>query len=120
KTAIEEVFTEEQLSPNFNNPFDVLVEQDSRYVDAVKQWSDCMGESGYDYESPEDAEDELIERYDDLTRGAPPESLEGSDLDALTELQGEERAIAAADLVCAEEFLIPVEQQVERDISGRN
>jgi hypothetical protein len=120
KTAIEEAFTAEQLSPNFNNPFDVLVEQDSRYIDAVKKWSDCMRESGYDYESPEDAEDELIERYDDLTKGADPATLEGSDLDALTELQGEERAIAAADLACAEEFLVPVEQQVERDISGRN
>ena len=120
KTAIDEVFTEEQRNPNFNNPFDVLVEQDPRYIDAVAEWSACMGESGYDYESPEDAEDELIERYDDLTKGQDPSTLTGSDADALAELQGEERALAAADLVCAEEHLIPVEEQVERDISGRN
>jgi hypothetical protein len=120
KTAIDEVFTEEQRNPNFQNPFDVLVEQDPRYQAAIEDWSACMSEAGYDYESPEDAEDELLERYNDLTKGLPPETLTGSDQQALTELQGEERAIAGADLVCAEEHLIPVEEQVERDISGRN
>jgi hypothetical protein len=120
KTAIEEVFTEEQRNPNFENPFDLQVEQDPRYQAAVEEWSACMSEAGYDYESPEDAEDELLERYNDLTRGAPPETLEGPDQEALAELQGEERAIAGADLVCAEEHLIPVEEQVERDLSGRS
>ena len=79
-----------------------------------------MAEAAYDYESPEDAEDELLERYNDLTRGQPPEALEGADQEALADLQGEERAIAAADLACAEEHLIPVEEQVERDLSGRS
>jgi hypothetical protein len=120
KAAIEEVFTEEQRNPNFENPFDLQVEQDPRYQAAIEEWSACMAEAGYDYESPEDAEDELLERYNDLTRGAPPETLEGADQEALAELQGEERAIAGADLVCAEEHLIPVEEQVERDISGRS
>jgi len=120
KTAIDEVFTEEQLDPNFQNPFDVLVEQDPRYVAAVKEWSACMSEAGYDYESPEDAEDELLELYDDLVRGADPTTLSESDQAALRDLQDAERAIALADLACAEEFLIPVEEQVERDISGRN
>ena len=120
KTAIEAVFTEEQRNPNFENPFDRLVEQDPRYQDAIEEWSACMSEAGYDYESPEDAEDEILERYNDLTRGQPPETLTGTDQEALSELQGEERAIAAADLNCAEEHLIPVEEQVERDISGRN
>ncbi len=120
KTAIEATFAEEQLDPNFENPFDLLVEQDQRYQAAIEDWSACMAEAGYDYESPEDAEDELLERYNDLTRGQPPEALEGADQEALAELQGEERAIAAADLACAEEHLIPVEEQVERDISGRS
>lgn len=118
--AIQAVFSEEQLNPNFNNPFDVLVEQDTRYIDAVAAWSECMGEAGYDYESPEDAEDQLIERYEDLTNGQDPSTLTGADADALADLQGEERTIALADLACAEEHLIPVEEQVERDLSGRN
>jgi hypothetical protein len=120
KAAIEEVFTAEQRNPNFTNPFDVQVAQDPRYVDATKEWSACMSEDGYDYESPEDAEDEILERYASLTKGQDPTTLEGADADALADLQAEERAVAAADLICAEEFLIPVEEQVERDISGRN
>jgi hypothetical protein len=120
KTAIEQVFTEEQRNPNFTNPFDVQVAQDSRVIDATKEWSTCMSEDGYDFESPEDAEDQIRERYESLTKGQDPNTLEGADADALAELQAEERAIAAADLICAEEFLIPVEEQVERDLSGRN
>ena len=120
KTAIEESFTAEQRNPNFTNPFDVQVAQDPRMIDATKEWANCMSEDGYDYESPEDAEDQIIERYDSLTKGQDPTTLTGSDADALADLQAEEKAIAAADLVCAEEFLIPVEDQVERDISGRN
>jgi hypothetical protein len=120
KTAIDEVFTEEQRDPNFENPFDVLVEEDPRYIAAEEAWSNCMNEEGFDYDSPEDAEDELLERFDDLTKGQDPATLTGSELTLLQELQAEERAIAAADLVCAEEHLIPVEEQVERDISGRN
>jgi hypothetical protein len=120
KTAIDEVFTEEQRSPTFENPFDLLVEEDSRYQAAVEEWSACMSEAGFDYESPEDGEDELLERYNDLTRGADPATLPESEQAELEELQNEERALALADLACAEEHLIPVEEQVERDISGRS
>jgi hypothetical protein len=120
KAAIDQVFSEEQRNPNFQNPFDVQVAQDPRMIDATAEWAACMGESGYDFESPEDAEDQLIERFDALTQGRDPATLEGSEQEELIQLQGEERAIAAADLACAEEFLIPVEEQVERDISGRN
>ena len=32
-----------------------------------------MSEDGYDYESPEDAEDQILERYDSLTKGQDPD-----------------------------------------------
>jgi hypothetical protein len=120
KTAVEEVFTAEQLGPNFANPFDSLVNADQRMIDALRAWSVCMKDAGYDYELPEDAEDELIERFDALTGGANPATLTGSDKDALTELQGQERAVAQVDLVCQEKELRQAEEQIERDISGRN
>lgn len=119
ETAIEEAFTEEQLSPSFSNPFDELVAEDPRMIAALEDWSDCMADAGYDYESPEDAEDELIERFDELTGGGDPAELTGSELDTLKELQDEEREVALADLECLTP-LEEVEQQVERDISGRN
>jgi hypothetical protein len=120
KEAIDQVFTAEQRNPNFQNPFDVLVAQDPRVIDATKNWSECMSEEGFDFESPEEAEDQIIARFDALIQGRDPATLEGSEKEELEQLQGEEKAIAAADLVCQEEFLVPVEEQVERDISGRN
>jgi len=120
ETAIKEVYTEEQLSPSFFNPFDALVEQDPRMIAAQQAWSECMAEDGYDYEMQGDPEDEFVERLDDLAKGADPTTLTGSDADALAELQGEERAIAKVDFDCAAEHIDAVEQQVERDISGRN
>jgi hypothetical protein len=120
KEAIDQVFTAEQRNPNFQNPFDVLVAQDPRMIDATKNWSECMSEEGFDFESPEEAEDEIIARFDALIQGRGPATLEGAEKAALEQLQGEEKAIAAADLACAEEFLVPVEEQVERDISGRS
>jgi hypothetical protein len=120
ETAINEVFTEEQRNPNFQNPFDALVEADQRYQDAIVAWSECMGEAGFDFESPDDGEDSIVDRYDELTAGQDPATLEGADLAALEDLQAEEKAIAAADFTCQEEHLRPVEEQVEQDLSGRN
>jgi len=120
ETAIKEVYTEEQLSPSFFNPFDALVEQDPRMIAAQQAWSECMAEDGYDYEMQGDPEDEFVERLDAITGGADPNTLTGGDKEALTELQGEERAIAKVDFDCAAEHIDAVEQQVERDISGRN
>src|SRR3989337_2690902 len=120
ETAIEEVFTPEQLSPSFFNPFDALVEQDPRMIEAQENWSACMGEAGFDYATQGDPEDEFVERLQTLTGGADPATRRGADKDALTDLQGEERAIAKVDLDCAAEHIDDVEQQVERDISGRN
>jgi len=120
ETAIEEVFTPEQLSPSFFNPFDALVEQDPRMIEAQENWSKCMNEAGFEYATQGDPEDEFVERLDAITGGADPKTLTGGDKEALTELQGEERAIAKVDFDCAAEHIDAVEQQVERDISGRN
>jgi len=118
KTAVESVLTPEQLDPRFQNPFDVLVAQDPRMVAALEEWSGCMSDDGYDFSTPDDAEEEIVDRLDTLTGGEDPAALTGSDADALAQLQADERAIAAADSDCQDQFLSEVEQQVERDISG--
>jgi hypothetical protein len=120
ETAVHEVFTEEQLDPNFENPFDQLVAEDPRMVSALEAWSDCMSEAGYDYENEEDVEDEFTERLETLTEGADPATLEGSAKDDLTELQAEERETALAAFDCDEEHVEDIERQVEEDVSGRS
>lgn len=119
KTAVESVLTAEQLNPTFQNPFDVLVAQDPRVISAMEDWSGCMSDAGYDFGTLDDAEEEIADRLDTLTNGEDPATLTGSDADALAQLQEDERAIAAVDSDCQDQFLIEVEQQVERDISGQ-
>jgi len=119
QTAVESVLTPEQLNPTFQNPFDVLVAQDPRMMAAQEDWSGCMSDAGYDFASPDDAEEEIFDRLDTIAGGEDPATLTGSDADALAQLQADERAIAAADSDCQDQFLSEVEQQVESDISGQ-
>lgn len=119
RTAVEQVFNQTQLSPTYLNPTDALVEQDPRMIAAREKWSTCMRDEGYDYQRQENAERELGERLRAITEGADPATLTGSARDALTALQGEERAIALVDLDCSQRFLDDVEEEVERDITGR-
>jgi hypothetical protein len=119
QTAVESVLTPEQLNPTFQNPFDVLVAQDPRMMAAQEDWSGCMSDAGYDFASPDDAEEEIFDRLDTIAGGEDPATLTGADADALAQLQADERAIAAADSDCQDQFLSEVEQQVESDISGQ-
>ncbi len=117
--SVEAVFTSEQLDPNFQNPFDVLVAADPRMRAANEEWSACMGDEGFDFDTPDDAEDEIADRLETLTDGEDASSLSGGDLVALAEIQADERAIAVLDEAYQEEHLREVEEQVERDISGQ-
>jgi len=120
KKAIDQVFTDEQRNANYVNPFDAQVQQDSRMVDALEKWAGCMRDAGYDYENPDDAEREITDRLNAIAKGADPRTLTGSEKAGLTQLQGEERAVASTDNECFEKHVTDVERQVERDISGRN
>jgi len=119
RKAVEQAFTPQELSVTYINPIDAQVEQDPRMVAAREKWADCMARNGYDYARQENAEDELLQRMNTITEGADPSTLTGSAKDALLELQGEERAIAQVDFDCSEKFLNDVEEEVERDVLGR-
>ena len=97
RTAIERFFSSAELSPSYVNPIDVRVQQDARLLAAQEQWSGCMREAGFDYESSEDTDTDVQNRLEALTEGADPETLTGRARDALVELQGYERALAVAD-----------------------
>ena len=120
KTAIAKVYTPEQLKDTYTNPVDARIEADPRVVAARLKWSSCMRKAGYDYEHPDDIETELAQQLAKLTEGADPATLTGRSKDALTELQGRERAVALADRDCLAQFVDDVVREVERDIFGRN
>jgi hypothetical protein len=118
RTAVEQVFTREQLSATYSNPKDALLEQDPRMIAAVKEFSDCVREAGFSYNHPNEIEADIKNRLDGITKGAPIESLSPDARAALTQLQGEERAVAVVATECEAEIIEPVAIQIERELYG--
>lgn len=119
RSAIEQVFAPEQLSVTFTNPLDALIEEDSRMIAAFGEYADCIREAGFDYSHPEQVERDIRSRLQIITGGDPLDSLSADALAALSELQGEERAVAQIAFDCEEEILTPVEEQIQRELYAR-
>lgn len=119
RTAIEQVFTPEQLSVSYLNPKDALIEQDPRMVAAIGRFGECMRTAGFDYDHEREIEPDLRDRLFAITQGAPVESLSADAKAALAALQAEEQALAVATYKCESRFLDPVEDQVERELYAR-
>lgn len=118
RTALEDAFAEDELAGSYVNPADVLIEQDARMVAAIEDWSQCVHDAGYDYAHPDEVTDELAERLEALLGGADPASVSGAEAAALTELQGEERAVAVVATACEETHIVPVQDTIEAEIYG--
>lgn len=118
RSAIEQVFTSNELIASYINPGDALIAQDKRVIDATTQWSDCMREAGFDYTTLEAIEPNLKDRVSAITSGADISTLSPEASRVLNELQGLERAVAVADFECAEEFIEPALRQVETELYG--
>jgi hypothetical protein len=116
RAAIEQVFTPEQLNTTYLNPKDALIEQDPRMIAALADFADCMRAAGFDYNHEREIEPDLKKRLYAITGGAPIESLSADARAALTELQGEERAIAVVALDCEVSIVEPVEEQIQREL----
>ena len=118
RTAVEQVFTQEQLSTTYLNPKDALIEQDPRMIAAVGEFSACLREAGFNYNHPNEIEPDIKNRLDGITKDLPLEALSQDARDALTQLQGEERAVAAVATECESEIIEPVTVQIERELYG--
>jgi len=118
RTAIEQVFSPEELTTAYYNPLDSRLEQDPRMIAAIKAWSDCMREAGFNYDNPEQTEEDIQDRLDAILDGAAPEELSAAGQEELKQLQGEERAVAVSDLECEAKYIGPVQIQVETELYG--
>jgi hypothetical protein len=114
--AIKQVFSPVQLSLSYINPKDSLIEQDPRMIAALTKFSDCVREEGFNYNHPGEIEPDIKNRLFAITKGAPPDALTADARAALTELQGEERAIASLATTCEEDIVEPVYAQIEREL----
>lgn len=118
RTAVEQVFTQEQLSTTYVNPKDALIEQDPRMIAALSKFSDCLREAGFNYNHPNEIEADIKNRLDGITKDLPVEALAQDAQAALTQLQGEERAVATVATECEANIIEPVAIQIERELYG--
>lgn len=116
RQAIEEVFTQEQLSTTFLNPKDALIEQDPRMQEALVQFAECLRNAGFEYDLERDVEPDMRRRLDAITKGRPLEALSVDEKSALAALQKEEVALGVAVLSCEGSILDPVEDRIEREL----
>jgi hypothetical protein len=120
RKAVEQVFSTEQISPNYSNPKDVLVETDPRIVKAEQEWVRCMEAAGYDgYTDQDELIEEFEERLDALLGELDPEDLSAAKERELKKLQAEEIKAAVADVECQIKHTDAVYDQVELEVFGR-
>lgn len=121
RTAVEANFSQAELGPgfvNYQNADGARIDQDPRVIDAYKAWSTCMRDAGYSYDTSSAIDVDLANRLDVITSGGDLTELDAPGTKALTELQGEELAIAAADQQCELEFVADIKTAVETEILG--
>jgi hypothetical protein len=119
RKAVEQVFTRQQLSANYEHPKDVLIEADPRVVEANANWVACMQAHGYDgYLDQDEIIEEFEERFDALVGDQDPRTLRGAKLQKLKQMQREEIAISLADLDCQIKHLDSVIREVEIEVFG--
>jgi hypothetical protein len=82
-------------------------------VKAVKKWSTCMGEAGFDGLGEPEEVDEILQRKLGAIVGLPEEGAEAEyDQEALDELQREEVEMVTADIECEHQYITDVEEEV--------
>lgn len=121
RAAVQQSFAPEELGPgfvNYQNDQGARVDADQRIIDAYVEWATCMRTDGYAYNHPDEIDADLATRLDAITGGGDPSALSPSKKDELTQVQGEELAIAAADQACDLQHVDAVRTQVEAELFG--
>lgn len=133
KQATERVFGGASLLETITSKLDDLDERilaDARMVDAVKGWSRCMQQAGYDFSAQDDVDETLKSELEaivgppDATTATPGGTLPESERAALQSLQREEVVMVRNDIECEKKHITAVEEKVraeyERDFQSRN
>ena len=118
RTAIEQNFAPAELVATYVNPVDARIASDKRMIDALAKWSKCVRAAGYEYDQPDDGPVDIANRLAGILKGQDPKTLTGPALDALTQLQGYERAVAVTAHKCVTDLVEPVVAQIESEIFG--
>jgi hypothetical protein len=120
KSSTEQVFGGADVLNSLSAKLDELDEKiraDARMTKAIKEWSACMREAGFDGLEEQEEVDEILKQKLEEVVGSPEEAATtGAEVDydkaALAALQKEEVAMVAADITCEVEHVEDIEEEV--------
>jgi outer membrane murein-binding lipoprotein Lpp len=123
KTATEQVFGGADVLQSLSAKLDELDQKeraDARMVKAVKDWSACMREKGFDGLSEQEEVDAVLKKKLEEIVGPAGDLATGNaeadyDKAALAALQKEEVSMVKADTECEEEHVESVEEKVAHE-----
>ena len=121
RKGVEQVFSPEQLQSTYYNPIDAFINKDPRMKAALQQYAAEMRKAGFDYNHPDEVENDIRKRLAALTNGGtiPVEKMTPSQLAALKELQAYELRVAVKDFQLQEDVIDPVADKIERELFAR-
>jgi hypothetical protein len=119
--AIEQVFNPEQLKATYVNPLDALIRKDPRMKEALRTFSEEMRKAGFEYNHPDDVENDIRNRLYAVTGGGtlPLDKLSPEQKTALKKLQDDERRAAEINFKLQEEIFDPIEEKIEKEMYAR-
>jgi hypothetical protein len=124
KQATDQVFGGSELLSTLSEKLDELDQKmraDARMVEAVKDWSACMRQKGFDGLNEQEEVDAVLKKKLEEIVGSPGDvaGSGGAEADydkaALAALQKEEVAMVTADIACEEEHVEEVEDKVTEE-----
>jgi len=121
RAAVKKSFSAAELGAGFvsyQNDQGARVDQDPRVIAAYRDWAVCMRDAGYSYDNTDAIKVDIATRLDAITKGIAPDQLAKDKAEALNQLQGEEKAIAAADKQCELSKVSKIKTQVETELLG--
>jgi len=122
REAVEQVFGKERLHASYYNPVDAKINEDPRMKKALRQYAQEMREAGFDYSHPDEVEEDIRNRLNEITDNGtlPVAALSRERMAALLKLREYELRVAVLDAELASELFDPVEEKIQSEMFSRD
>ena len=116
-----QAFKGDELTANYYNPKDALINKDPRMKDAIRKYAAAMRKAGFNYNHPDEVEADIQRRLLALSNGGtvPVARMSPAQLAGLKELQAYELSVAVKHLQLIETIVDPVADKVEEAMLAR-
>ncbi len=121
RKAVVQAFKGDELTANYYNPKDALINKDPRMKDAIRKYAAAMRKAGFNYNHPDEVEADIQRRLLALSNGGtvPVARMSPAQLAGLKELQAYELSVAVKHLQLIETIVDPVADKVEEAMLAR-